>query len=965
MLPTPRLFRVAFPAVLALASLTVAWLPARACAARAEMSQGDIVVSVELPGRGLNVSCAGVELIKRSSLVVTTPPWAPHYYVSHMTEAQATIECRDVPAGQRLVIVHHGDRDAFVGTETLTLSPRGVLVQEFEAVFHESDGEALIQWCIGAFNPTVIAGRPFQATLANTETREGAVPLRATSRDLAACTLAQGFQSLRFDSRIGPVTIEVEAGRPLICYDFRSSRWADPRDPYFWFGDLDSRIRPDQPLRYRITYRLPVRAAEPTPPRRTRATARVTPAPHAQTTQTDTPPTIIPRPKSVTFTGVDAMLNNPNACPWRVDPALRATGDDRSAAVKQALDLLRADWRRMCETHHPPLTTQPARSSNPTTPQLRLTCAPADADLPAEGYTLAVAPERIDVTVADARGAEHASQTLRQLSSVTPDGAVRIAGCRIRDWPSLSFRGVHFFTGGRGNHLHLDLLDNVIAATKLNHVVLEAEYVNWDSHPEIRHPDYGMPKDQVRQFLAACRAHQIEVTPLVQSLGHCQWMFENGQNLELAEDPEARWAYCVTTPATYDFIFEIYTEALELFRPRYFHIGHDEFADRGRVPYRESSKPYTVQQLFMMDTLRLHAWFAERDIPMMMWGDMLLAHGEAPDACNAPSVEQAQNLREQLPDDVIINDWHYVTVDPSAYTSIEKFKISGQRVVAAGWYRPSNIVNLAQAAHDQRAWGYLQTTWAGYSLDDASFRRHRAQYAAWVLAAEAAWNAHHPPDPDTYRAGWHFLDLMDLSTLRPQNRNGHFVDLSAACNYPLAAGDDTGWFGLGPGNDLSVVSAGINRFAAGLAFHVPKPDKPAAIALHGLLAQDLALPHEVTVGLDLPAPATLAILHATNFAVAPQTPVGAYTVTYADGRSETIELIYGDNILAYNDLSAAPAAPAAWSGHTSNGEPIALRAFLWDLPHSVEPIRTLTLRTANAACSVLVLGVTALDAPPH
>jgi len=578
-------------------------------------------------------------------------------------------------------------------------------------------------------------------------------------------------------------------------------------------------------------------------------------------------------------------------------------------------------------------------------------------------------------------------QTLRQLTARTSADEVLIRAAEIRDWPSLSFRGVHLFTGGQGPALHEKLIRNVIAALKMNHIVLESEYVKWDSHPEIHHPEYGMSKDDVRKILATCRELGVEVSPLVMSLGHCQWMFEHNQNLELAEDPDAKWTYCVTNPKTYEFIYQIYDEAVELFQPKYFHIGHDEFTHRGRVPFREESRKYTHEQLLVMDTQRHHAWFKERGIRLMMWGDMLLGPDEAPDAGHAVSRETAAKQRGELPKDIVIADWHYVDTDPAKYTSLGTFRDEGFTTIAAGWWRPGNIVHLARAAYEAKSLGYLQTTWAGYSLDPARFEKEINQYAMYVLAAEAAWNADAPPDPASFPAGAYFLDLMGLSTLKPGNRAGWTADLGVACNYPLVAADASGWFELGPEHDLSAVPRGLVQFK-GVMFRMGDPNQPtapAAIVLRSKLARTMPPGVEIVLGAkaadqdparhsgaDQPATcvagsvehakaAQLVILHGTNFPCAAGAKVAQYQIEYEGGETVALDLVYGRNVLAYGDLTASAQAPIVWSGKTAGGEPVALRALVWDNPRPEKPIRALVARSADATGALLILAVTGLD----
>lgn len=382
--------------------------------------------------------------------------------------------------------------------------------------------------------------------------------------------------------------------------------------------------------------------------------------------------------------------------------------------------------------------------------------------LPEEGYVLDVDADSIDIVARDAAGFRHAVRTLRQLSNRDAEGGVLIRNAKIRDWPSLRFRGVHLFTGNGGPETHKRILRDVVGALKMNHVVLESEYICWDSHPEIHHEKYGMPKSDVREVVGLCRELGIGISPLVQSLGHCEWIFERGENLAIAEDPDARWAYCVTNPATYEFIYDVFQEAIALFEPEWLHIGHDEFTQRGRVPHRPKSRQHSIDELFLADTMRLHGWLRSRGVKTMMWGDMLLSPGEAPDACHALSQASARSLRDALPKDIRITDWHYAPAPPEQYRSLSVFGNAGFPTIAATWCNPTNITNFAQAAYRQSALGLLQTTWAGFSLDEDSVTREVEQYSAHVLAAEAAWNAHDPPDPDTYDAKSRFLALTGM-----------------------------------------------------------------------------------------------------------------------------------------------------------------------------------------------------------
>jgi hexosaminidase len=915
---------------------------------RQELVAGTTRVVVEPWNRGVSVVVDGVTVSRGSNMVVTTPPWTPHYYLGPSATAVESATQGMVEGGTFLRMRHRGQQDAFVGDDTITVTP-GRVERVLEGQFTRDEGEALIQWQIAGLDPALIIGRRWRATWPDGRVAEGTVPVVAESGEVERVTLAKGFSALEFDSRLGLIRIRVDSNQPLICYDYRKSRWADPGRPLFWLGDLGTRFRKGDTLRYRVVFEFAGPAARASTASPIVAAATVERHENAQTFPQETPPTIIPRPKEATWGSGGYYVRSTDEI--RIDEGVQAGGADR-----ELISYLTGECG---------LAPAGREARKPESPQSQGIVFGKSAELlPPEGYRLRISPDGVRIEAADEAGYRYAVRTLRQLVTRTRAGEVMFPAAQIRDWPSLSFRGVHLFTGGQGPELHLRLIRDVIAALKMNHIVLESEYIKWDSHPEIHHAEYGMSKEDVRKILAACRELGVEVIPLVMSLGHCQWMFHNDQNLDLAEDPEAKWTYCVTNPRTYEFIYQIYQEAVELFQPKYFHIGHDEFTHRGRVPFREETRKLTVEEILLLDTKRHHEWFKARGIRVMMWGDMLLAPDEAPDAGHAANREAAARQRAELPKDILIADWHYVDTDPANYTSLKTFHDAGFQTVAAGWSRPGNIVHLAQAAYAAKSLGYLQTTWAGYSLDPGRFEKEIRQYAMYVLAAEAAWNADNPPDPESFPASAYFFDLMKLSPLKPENRTGWVADLRAAYNCPLAATDAEGWFQLGPQHDLSAIPRGLVTFK-GIRFRLQDADKPlapAAVGVRGKLSPDLPEAAEIT--LDAPA-ARLVFLHTTNFPCDPGAKVGTYEVRYADGQTVPVDVVYGRNVLAYTDLTPSPQAPLVWSGRTAAGAPVALRVLLWDNPHPDVAIHTLTVRSGDAAGALMLLAVTGLDQPQN
>jgi hypothetical protein len=207
-----------------------------------------------------------------------------------------------------------------------------------------------------------------------------------------------------------------------------------------------------------------------------------------------------------------------------------------------------------------------------------------------EGYRLAVETNGLIILASTAHGAFYGLQTLAQLWQ--PSGDERTCPVvEIEDWPALRFRGAHWFPSASGVPMHQKLIRNVFGAFKLNRSVIQCEAAQWDKHPEITARN-AISKADLRQLVATCRSCFQEPIPLINVPGHAEWMFRHGSNLDLAEDPETPYAYCVNNPKSFAFVQDVLNECLPIFQSKYCHIGHDEVTMRGRFPNPECPRSH-------------------------------------------------------------------------------------------------------------------------------------------------------------------------------------------------------------------------------------------------------------------------------------------------------------------------------------------------------------------------------------
>jgi hypothetical protein len=715
-------------------------------------------------------------------------------------------------------------------------------------------------------------------------------------------------------------------------------------------------------------------------------------------------PVIIPQPKLVSFTAADYLLRG--SLPVT---AIRLWGED-GRRVQEELErlttLLRreagirirrrsGDWRgRGLLVMIGGRKSPQRRATTLTGQELKLPEAPDQA----EGYALRVTPQSIEIVGSDAAGAYYGLQTLRQLLLRDAGGRSRFVGVNITDWPSLRFRGAHIFVGREALPFHKKLIERIFSRYKLNKIVIECEYTAWRSHPEI-HVAYSMPPGDLKAEVAYARDHFMEPIPLVNSLGHCRWIFANGRHRDIVEDPRVPYAYNASNPDTYKFLFDIYRETLDIFHPRLFHIGHDEVkipgTDQfGKYPARPENQKKGITRLFVDDTNRLADWLRPRGARAMLWADMLLHESEGVSlpgvpiltAANATSLAEAQARRAQLPGDAIVTDWRY-GAGSEQRNGLAVLKQAGFNTVGCAWYEPENIRGWAAEAIRNGAWGTLQTTWAGYNSNEGLLKTEYNQFSAYVLAAEYAWSGS-PLHPDTGKRakGRGKSRATTIGSCLPYTAENVFA--RSYRNLTAGGRPQHGWLLL-PGNAANIrlqsaaqesmpSAASASQYSVSTmpGLHTTHnadtglivPSKPtsgimpgSALSRSSSAAGKAPPARPAAISLSIHRRAhTLGILHAAAYGVAAKTLVGTYTVVYEDGKRTAIPLRYGFEIRALDDQT--PSNSIALSTIKAGADSsLTLRLLQWSNPRPNVAIARLEFRADNPLTAPILFAITGIQ----
>ena len=565
----------------------------------------------------------------------------------------------------------------------------------------------------------------------------------------------------------------------------------------------------------------------------------------------------------------------------------------------------------------------------------------------AEGYAVKVSPRFALVAGTDVRGTFYGVQTLIQLLKPATAGAC-VQGAVLSDWPTMKIRGAHVFIGNEARPFLEKMIRRIFARHKMNYLCIQADYTKWDTSPAIWLP-WSTSKDDLRAIVACAEKHHMEVVPLVQLLGHAEWAFKNGANLDIAEDPAHPYAFCPSNPKTLEFMYGVIDEALDIFHPKQFHIGHDEVRMEGGWPKDEVCKQKSVTRLFIDHIRTLHDYLAKKGVGTMIWGDMLLYKTETPDAATADTPEAAKERRAELPKDVAIADWHYCAADD--FPSVRLFKEQGREVVASTWYNPRNIEDFSRSAKKDGADGLMETLWAGYNIGEFTLGRSFEQFHAYILAAEYGWDTGDTKLDDLgYLPADVFRKLWDRGKADHSKRDGFVVDLSPYANVALR----DQWLGYGQEHDLRAFPTGRTRLV-GVEYDL------SGRAL--LLAGQLNPAGEWPLGIVIPVGRkadSLQFLMTSGWHAEDETRVGKIVVRYSNTESVGLDVVYGVNIAAWNDYSPLAGASTAWQGNTPSGEKAVVRAITWRNPFPERAIASVEIESAGTEASPVVFAVTVL-----
>lgn len=325
-----------------------------------------------------------------------------------------------------------------------------------------------------------------------------------------------------------------------------------------------------------------------------------------------------------------------------------------------------------------------------------------------EAYILDVKNNRVTITARSEAGLFYGAQTLLQLIEDAADQQIEIPACTITDYPDIAYRAIHLdlkhhLDAGR---YYYDVMDR-LAKIKINAVIVEFE----DKLRYRKAPVVGASHAiSIEEFAAISRyakARNIEISPLVQGLGHASFILKHEQYKKLRDDSASDWSFDAVHPQTYDVQFALYEDALAA-TPygKYLHVGGDEVGNLG-ISERAKGSGLTPMQLQMQWLTRVSEFARKHNRIPIFWDDMLFKLADLyqttwDSSMSAQQVETAwaengKRLDENIqlfPKTSVYMRWNYDTPE-----------ILGNQK-AIDWYKSHNLMVMAATAA-QTMWPLL------------------------------------------------------------------------------------------------------------------------------------------------------------------------------------------------------------------------------------------------------------------
>ncbi|MBR2860229.1 MAG: family 20 glycosylhydrolase [Clostridia bacterium] len=500
-----------------------------------------------------------------------------------------------------------------------------------------------------------------------------------------------------------------------------------------------------------------------------------------------------------------------------------------------------------------------------------------DNNVETQGYTLTIDKSGVKICASDERGFVYGAEVFLKLMRWG-----EIPFVSIKDKPNTKLRGIHMYLPPMNEiDFFKRFIKYIASPLGYNTIIIElGGAFEFKRHPEINegfemanekaakgewppfpHGGVGGKKtikqEVVRDLVEYIQSFGMEAVPEVQSFSHVEYLTVTYPEIAEVSDEAISTIlkdgrsdfynhdYCPSNPKTYEIMFDLLEEVLEVFAPcKLVHMGHDELKKVGVCPLCKGKDP---AEIYAQDIWKYRNFLAERGAKMMFWADAVSSISRI--------IPFAKEAIKKIPKDVILLDfiWYVYPCET------EDALLAHDMTVAIGNFYSSHHQRSAERLAKPGMIGGEISTWT--VTKEQSIAAEGKMYDIFYLS-QILWSKDYNP---LLRYAYDRVIQKEIASAREKIQNKEYPSLHK--NYSQKIIEDKGAFN--PEN------------TTGGAFEIND------------VASSLVFEHTAT----------------DYVFRTPWTPfenVGKYVISYADGKREEIELTYTGNISYWNRRFGEP-----------------------------------------------------------
>jgi len=348
-----------------------------------------------------------------------------------------------------------------------------------------------------------------------------------------------------------------------------------------------------------------------------------------------------------------------------------------------------------------------------------------------EGYVLKLNGSSVVIAGKSETGRFYGAMSLNQMLESSDSSTLK--NISISDYPSMKFRGVSddMSRGQVSTEENIKKIIRFMAKYKMNsYLPYMEDIIHFKDYPEIGEDRGRFTRGEVDELQNYAKKYHVDFIPDFETLGHQENLLNMKKFWKYAEYPGAA-SFNTQSDSAVNFVKQLMGDIIPWFDSDYFHIGGDESFDVGMGASRRAVNRYGLATVNANYYKKIYNYVKSHGKKVIMYGDMLLRN---------------PMTLSQIPDDLIIMDWHYGATDE--FQSTKVFAEAGQPFIVSpgisNWSRlyPNqsaawvNTYHITMDGYKNGALGSITSSWG--DMGGPNFRE--LNYRGYAYDAECAWN---------------------------------------------------------------------------------------------------------------------------------------------------------------------------------------------------------------------------------